>query len=180
MAMKNVYSLLIKPWQGLALGLLLILISYCNPVKASDSIILKYGFLRESISVSELGIFANTGKMSSSLDAYFNLANRKPEQVRKILTEKIPVNGILLSQVLNSFAGEIFLDMVSTYIQTPSGKASRESLRGAFVTSALPDNNIRLIEILENYPTSEVHVEGDRLAELYVSIQKVMKQISLI
>jgi hypothetical protein len=118
--------------------------------------------------------------MSSSLRAYLNLANQNPDLVRNVLTKEIPINGVLLSQILNSKPGEIFLDLVATYIQTPTGKASRESLRGAFITSALPDNNIRLIEILENYPTPEIHVEGDRLVELYTSIQKVIQQIPLI
>jgi hypothetical protein len=180
--MKNPRYFLINIYPTLTVSLLILITLICAPnqVKASESVVLKYGFLRESISVPELSTFANTGEMSSSLRAYLNLANQNPDLVRNVLTKEIPINGVLLSQILNSKPGEIFLDLVATYIQTPTGKASRESLRGAFITSALPDNNIRLIEILENYPTPEIHVEGDRLVELYTSIQKVIQQIPLI
>lgn len=149
-------------------------------VNAADTIILKYGFLRESISVNELSTFAETGEMSSSLKNYLDLANRNPDTVRKILTEKIPVKGVFLSKILNNTIGERMLDLVSNYIATPSGRASRESLRGALVTSALPDNNLQLIEVLENYPTSEVHVDGDRLAETYFTIKEVIDKIPVI
>lgn len=149
-------------------------------VNAANTIILKYGFLRESISVKELRVFADTGKMSSSLRNYFDLANQNPTKVRNILNDKIPVNGIFLSKFLNSLPGEFLLDKLSNYIKTPSNKASKESLRGAIVTSALSDNNIQLIEVLENYPTSEIHVEGDRLLEIYKSIKEVIEKIPLI
>ncbi len=149
-------------------------------VNAAESVILKYGFLRESISVTELSTFAKTGEMSSSLDAHLDLANQNPETVRNVLTQEISVNPILLSQILNSPWGEILLDRVTEFIRTPSGRASRESLRGALVTSALPDKNIRLIEVLENYPTAQVHVEGDRLVEIYSRIQKALEQIPFI
>lgn len=178
--MKSTYLFLKKRSQQLILSLFLILMSAPQTVRASDSIILKYGFLRESVSVSELSHFAETGEMSSSLRNYFDLANQKPERIRRVLNEEIPVNGLLLSYILNTKPGEVILDMVSKYIQTPSGRASRESLRGAFVTSALPDNNVKLIEVLENYPTSEIHVEGESIVELYTDINKVVKQIPAI
>jgi hypothetical protein len=162
----------------LSLSMILLVPSY--QANAANTVILKYGFLRESISVAELSTFTKTGEMSSSLRNYFNLANQNPETVRKILTDKIPVNGVLLSKILNSLPGEFLLDTLSNYITTPSGRASKESLRGAIVTSALPDNNIQLIEVLENYPTSEIQVEGDRLLEMYKSIKEVIEKIPLI
>ena len=144
------------------------------PSEAAESVVLKYGFLRESISVPELSTFAKTGELSSSLGAYLKMANQEPDDLKQVLTEKVEVDPILLSKVLNSFVGEMLLDFVSNVIQTPSGRASRQSLRGALVSSALPDGNIALIEVLENYPTSELHVEGDRLAEIYNSLNSVI------
>ena len=147
---------------------------------AAESVILKYGFWQESISITELSTFVETGEMSSALRAHLALANQNPEAVRKVLSKKISVNPVLLSQILNSPPGGMLLDGVSQYIKTPSGRASRESLRGALVTSALPDSNIRLIEVLENYPTSEVYLEGDAMAEIYRRLQEVIEQIPLI
>ncbi|MGL5871100.1 MAG: alpha/beta hydrolase [Xenococcaceae cyanobacterium] len=146
--------------------------STAGSVRAAESVVLQYGVLQGSISVEELSTFARSGKLSSSLKNYLELANRKPEDVQKLLTREIDVNGIFLYRSLNSIPGEIVLDRVGEIIRTPSGRASRESLRAALVSSALSDNKIALIEVIENYPTSEVHIEGGRLADAYNSIRR--------
>ncbi|MDJ0510463.1 MAG: alpha/beta hydrolase [Crocosphaera sp.] len=145
--------------------------------KAAETVILKYSILRESVSVEELSTLANTGEASSSLKAYLKLANKQPEELRALLNNNVDVDPVFLSKVLNSFAGGMMLDPVGEVIHTPSKRANRESLRGALVTSALSDKNIRLIEILENYPTQEIHVDGDRLAEMYQSIEGFVKNV---
>lgn len=143
-----------------------------SPGMAAQTVLLKYSILRESISVAELGELARTGKASSALTSYLNLAQKKPEDLQSILNRPIEVDPVLLSKMLNNFLGEVLLDRVSEVIHTPSQRSSRESLRGALVTSALKDRNIRLIEVLENYPTQSVEVEGDRLMEIYQQIKK--------
>ena len=147
------------------------------PVRAADQVILKYSILRESVSVPELSNLAKTGEVSPSLKAYLKLANKQPDDLRRILNQNVDVDPVFLSKILNSFAGDFVLNEVGQIIHTPSKRANRESLRGALVTSALSDRNIRVIEILENYPTSELHVDGDRLADVYQQIEGVVGQI---
>jgi hypothetical protein len=152
-------------------------LSSAKAAEAAQTVVLKYSIFRESISVAQLSKFIKTGELSPSLRAYLNMANQKPEKLRQVLAKEVDVNPTLLSQALNSLPGEILLDFVSEVIQTPSGRASRQSLRGALVTSALADGNVSLMEVLENYPTSEIHVEGDRLVEIYNSLNKVVGQL---
>ncbi len=133
---------------------------------AAESVVLKYRFLRGSVSVPELVTFAKTGELSNSLKSYLRLAGREPEELRRVLTQEVKVNPNLLSGLLNSPVGEVMLDQVSEVVHTPTNRANRESLRGALVSSALSDGRITLIETLENYPTPEVHVEGERLVEV--------------
>jgi hypothetical protein len=142
--------------------------------KAAESIILQYGIIQESISVEELSTFARDGKLSSSLKNYLKIANTRPEYLQTVLSQEIDVNGVFLYRVLNSLPGEILLDQVGEIIRTPSGKASRESLRAALVGSALPDEKIALIEVIEKYPTSEVYLEGDRLVNAYNLIRRAL------
>ncbi len=147
------------------------------PVQAAQTVILKYSILRESVSVEELSRLANTGEASRSLKSYLKLANKEPEELRSLLNNNVDVDPVFLSKVLNSFAGNMVLDPVGEVIHTPSKRANRESLRGALVTSALSDKNIRLIEIFENYPTQEIHVDGDRLAEIYQSLEGFVSNV---
>ncbi len=172
------YSLFKQKIIGLSviLAILGIIVSI-TPTEAAERVILKYNILRESVLVSDLSDLANRGEVSPTLSLYLKLAQKKPEDLRQILTQTVDISPVLLSKILNSFPGEYLLDQVSEVIHTPSQRASRESLRGALVTSAVPDSNIRLIEVLENYPTDEVEVEGDRLADLYQQIKGVIGQI---
>ncbi len=148
-----------------------------TPVKAAESVVLKYSILRETISVSELKTFAQTGEISPLLKAYLKLAGRQPEQLRRALTQEVPVNPTLLEQVLSIPVGEVMLDRVSEVVHTPDNQANRQSLRTALVSSALHDGKITLIETLENYPTPEVHVEGDRLVEVVRNITRVLGRL---
>ncbi len=164
--------------RSLYFTILVTLTSLClsYPAIAAETVMLKYGFLRESISVPELTTFTATGELSPSLSAYLRLANQEPEKLQQLLTKAIEVDAVLLYKILTSVPGELLLDQVSTVVHTPSDRASRQSLRAALVSSALEDDNITLIEIMENYPTSEVHIEGDRLAQTYSRISGVVEQ----
>jgi hypothetical protein len=149
----------------------------CLPAAAAETVVLKYRIFRESISVPELTTFTQTGELSESLRSYLDLTKQDPQNMRRTLTQEINVNPLVLYQVLNSRFGETLLDQVSQVVHTPSNGASRQALRGAIVSSALPDGKINLIEILQNYPTAEVDLEGDRLAEVYGQINRLARRI---
>lgn len=142
--------------------------------EAAEAIVLKYGILQESIPVSELSNLAEKGEAEGKLKFYLDLAKRQPQDLQQMLTKPIPVEGVMLSKFLNSLPGVLLLDVMGELITTPSGKASRESLRGALVTSALPDGEIKLIEVLENYPTAEIYIEGDRFKDIYENLKGVL------
>lgn len=134
---------------------------------AAERVMLKYRILRQSVSVPELTQLAETGQPSPALKAYLKLAQQEPQRLRQPLVQPIHVNRRLLDRVLNSPPGEVLLDQVGQVIHTPSNRANRQALRSALVLSATPDNEITLIEVLQNYPTSEIEVEGDRLEDTY-------------
>ncbi|MFP4100428.1 alpha/beta hydrolase [Coleofasciculus sp.] len=144
---------------------------------AAESVVLKYRFLRETVSVEELTTFAETGELSTSLQAYLKMAGKEPAELRQVLTKEVAVNPILLHRVLNSAPGELLLDQTSQVIHTPTNRANRQSLRGALMSSALPNGKITLIETLQHYPTPEVHVEGNRLVEVVQRISRVTERL---
>ncbi len=147
---------------------------------AADKIILNYSVLHQSIPVEDLTVFCETEEISPALSDFLRLANQKPQNVRDTLCRKIPVNGVMLSKMLNNPLGGVVLDVFAQVITTPSQKASRESLRGAVVTSALKDNNISIMEVAQSYPTTEVHINGDRLMEIYQKIEGILGTIPLL
>ena len=150
---------------------------------AAEQVVLKYRIFRSSISVKELTNFAQTGELSTSLRVNLALAKQNPKAIRQYLTQPVAVNIRLLDRVLNSPVGNVVLDQISEAIHTPSRKADRQALRAALILSASRDypsgstvnsrNSISLIEIIQNYPTSEVEVEWEVLERAYRQLSQL-------
>jgi len=136
-------------------------------VTAADRIVLKYRIFRESLSVQELTTFATTGELSSDLRVNLALARQDPKVIRQYLTAPVKVDPVLLDRGLNSKIGIFLLDQLAQTIHTPSRRADRQALRSALILSASRDRQLTLLETIQNYPTSEVEVEGDRLESAY-------------
>jgi len=136
-------------------------------VTAAEKVVLEYGVFRGSVRVSELTAFAETGEVSAPLQFYLKAGRADPQAVRQALNQPIAVSPVVLDRILNSPVGGIVLDQVSQAVHTPSARADRQALRSALVLSAARDGKITLIETIQRYPTSEVHVEGDRLVRAY-------------
>ncbi|HEY9859457.1 MAG TPA: alpha/beta hydrolase [Candidatus Obscuribacterales bacterium] len=134
---------------------------------AAEQVVLKYKILREKISVQELTRLTQTGTPSPALASYLKLAGKKPEDIRQPLIQVVKVNPLILDRTLNSWVGNAVLDQMSQAIHTPSNQANRQALRAAIILSATPDGKLTLLEVLQNYPTQEVEVEGDRLVATY-------------
>lgn len=144
-----------------------------SAIHAAERIVLKSRFLSDSISVSELSTLAETGKVSHSLQAYFNQSKQNSQDVRRRLTESVSINPLILDRVLNSPAGELVLDQVSQIVHTRSNQPNRQALRSALVLSATPDGQITLMETIKNYPTQEVQVDIERLEDAYQQFQRL-------
>lgn len=140
---------------------------------AAETVVLKYRIFRESLSVKELKNFAQTSELSSALRVKFALARQDPKVVRQYLIEPVKVDLVLLDRVLNSRIGNLLLGQISQTIHTPSRRADRQALRSALILSASRDQEITLIEIIQNYPTSKVEVEGDNLESAYRQLRRL-------
>ncbi|MEH2237596.1 MAG: alpha/beta hydrolase [Nostoc sp.] len=134
-------------------------------------------YFRESLSVEELSTFAQTGELSRSLRVNLALVRQDPKAIRQYLTESVKVNPVFLDRVLNSQIGNIILDQISQVISTPSRRADRQALRAALVLSATQDGQVSLIEIIKNYPTNEVEVDGDRLQGAYRQLRRLQTSL---
>ncbi len=146
---------------------------FSNPVFAAEQVVLKYGIFRESLAVKELSTFGETGELSRSLRVNLALARQNPRDIRQYLTTPVKVSPIFLDKVLNSQIGNVIIDELSQVIHTPSRKADRQALRSALVLSASQDQQVTLLEIIENYPTTEVEVEGERLENAYRLLRRL-------
>lgn len=145
--------------------------------QAAERVVLRYGPLQRSLTVQELSEFARTGEVSPSLQSYLNRTQSNPEDLRRLLNRQAEVHGAMLDRLLRTPLGDLALDRVSRGIHTRSRRADRQAMRSALTLSATDDNRISLIEVLENYPTREVYLDGEEISNTVQEISKLQQQI---
>nr|WP_228035755.1 alpha/beta hydrolase [Oculatella sp. LEGE 06141] len=123
-------------------------------------LVVVFGPLRPSFSIAELAQFAETGEASRSLQFYLNIANLEAEEFRTALTQQLSVSYRFLDSALNTLLGEFLLFRVGQILQTPSGRANIQALRAAIVLSAIEDDNISFLELLQHYPLQRLYING--------------------
>ena len=111
------------------------------------------------------------------LNLLLNQARQDPQTVRNVLTKEVNASPVVLDRLLNNPIGEFLVDQIGQTIHTPSSEANQQALRSAVVLSANKDNKVSLIEIIQNYPTSEVHVEGERLVRTYDQLSLLAERL---
>lgn len=144
---------------------LIVLETSNSPALANKSLVLQFGPFGRSISMTDLTRFAETGELSRGWRFFFNVAGVNPENVRTALNQEVSVGLKVLDRRLNSLLGEFLLYQVGQVVHTPSKTANIQALRSAAILSA-SDNRLSLLEILQRYPTRQVHLNGVRLARL--------------
>ncbi|MGF1602032.1 MAG: alpha/beta hydrolase [Thermosynechococcaceae cyanobacterium] len=137
-----------------------------NLTLAAEKVRINYGPISRSLPVSDLRQFAETGKTTRKLRSYLKRAKQDPDQIQAALTRSTTMNPVQLDRLLNSVPGELLLKEAGDVIHTPADRANHQALRSALILDASRDQQITLIDTLEEYPTPEVEVEGDRLVKL--------------
>lgn len=160
---------------GLLLGSLGLTLS--NQVTlAAERVVINYGPLQDSIRVAELTDLAQADRVSPNLAVYLGKANIKPEGVKKALTQSIDVNLLTLDRILNSSLGEIVLDKLGEAIYTPTKAENRKALRSALILSTSNDGRVSLLEVLQHYPTQEVHLDAKRIIVAYQQVDGIYRR----
>jgi hypothetical protein len=153
------------------------LVGQASGAIAADKVVLTYGPVSMRVPIAELEQLAETGETSGQLDTLLNLAGQDSATVQTTLTDPVPVNLLVLDTALNSLPGEWLLDRIAETIHPASGQGGRQALRSALVSSAADDNEITLLEVMQNYPTPEVVVRGDRLLETYNRLYDILEPL---
>ncbi|MGF1514264.1 MAG: alpha/beta hydrolase [Elainellaceae cyanobacterium] len=145
------------------------------PAAAAESVVLKYRAFQRSVAVEDLTLLAETGEVSSDLRPYLRLSGYPAGEMRDMLTRDVSVSPVLLSRALNNPAGDAVLDRASRAVHTRSRRGDRQALRGALVLSASDDEQITPIELIQNYPTQEMHVDIVEFQRAYRDIEELVE-----
>lgn len=152
--------------------------------QAANEIVFRYGILRQRLSVVELAKFAESGEQSPVLERYLRRTNSNPEEVRQVLNQSVDVSKGTLNTGLNNALGNLLLDELGKMIQTPDDQGNRDALRTALIDSATPDNKLTILEVIQNYPADEIHLDVkraistyNRLAQYQQPVQNILQRV---
>lgn len=161
---------------GTAIATLALLLPGTSAI-AAEQVVLKYRAHERSVPVADLTRLAETGETTRQLNLYLRTAGYDAAEMQELLNREVEMDVVLLDSILNSFVGNYALDQVGKAIYPPSQRADRQALRAAIILSAADDNTVTLLEILQNYPTPEVHVDGNELANAYQTLARLQGRL---
>ena len=156
---QTIFSLLLKS-SFIWLGISVITVIDVPIAVAAEEVIFYYGIASQSVSLEELENFAHTGKTSPSLEFLLDFSQQNPQFARYVLNQEFPLEAIWVANILNSAPGKFLLGETSKVVHSKSKRANVQALRGSLVQSASDDNRVSLLEVLQNYPTQQVYVDG--------------------
>lgn len=126
-----------------------------------------------SLPVTDLTNWVDRGELSDDLETYLLLSQQKPDQIRRILSQPVSVSADWLDLSLRSDPGRSLLSEVGQVLQSPQSRDNAQSLKTALLAAAQDDGQLSLLEVLQDYPERELHVQVDRLSKLADTWQRL-------
>ncbi len=143
-----------------------------NSAIATKRIVIEIGGpLEASIAVKDLEIFAKTGKTTKTISQALGISKVNPNTVRGLMTLELGADVTNLAKVLYSKLGQNVTKGVAEVVQTRHNYESHKALRSAIILAAADDNKISVLEVLQKYPTEEMHIDVGRINEIVEKVK---------
>ncbi len=152
-----------------------VMLSYQNVIATERIVVEIAGPIEASIKVKDLQLFAETGRTTKTISQALGVSKVSPNTVRGLMTLEIGANVTNLAKVLYSNLGQNVTKGITEVIQTKYNYESDKALRAAIILAAADDNRISVLEVLEKYPTEEMHIEVGKINQI---VEKVKESFS--
>lgn len=149
-----------------SLFLLLGSLGQAKPSLAAEEVVVTYGPLEASFPLEDLRSLAQSGRPSQSLAFYLGIAGVDAATAQSALNTAMPLSQTFLDDLMNAPTGDRLLTRLTDVVHTPSREGSIPALRSAIVLSAGSDQQVTLLELMENYPTQQMYINGANLMTL--------------
>jgi predicted dienelactone hydrolase len=162
------------------LGLLIIPVVLSAPAQGAERIYLSYGPIEFSLPVRSLASYARKGTIDRELAAYTDRLNQQQlEQLRKILTARVDVKPLAISQFLYSSQGEIILKRVGQIIETKAGQPGFYAIRAALIQAAASPEGLTLLNVLEKFPTYGIRINSVQGLQVIEELSQLIQRTQL-
>ena len=157
---------------GVAAGVGIGLQTLTAPSHAASDVALVSGAFRRSIPVKEFEHLAETGEAIGLLGNLLDFSGQDPEQVAKLLNQKLTLPLVLTSRLVNTRIGEAIIRRVARIIYpiyTPQPEVSVPAIRAGVINGLQSENGLTAVTFLKAYPNQVMAVN---LPALFAVIEK--------
>ncbi|MGK7921049.1 MAG: alpha/beta hydrolase [Trichodesmium sp.] len=151
------------------------MVSHQSAIATKKIVIDIAGPIRASVKVKDLQIFAETGETTKTISQALGISKVNPNTVRGLMTLEVGANVTNIARVLYSNLGQNVTKGIAEVVQTRHNYESDKALRSAIILAAADDNRISVLEVLEKYPTEEMHINVGKINEI---VERVKGTIS--
>ncbi len=152
------------------------LLSTNTSAKAAQNVVLRYGLLEESISVTDLQSIAQTGKVPQKYKVYTNkFPPEKRQKFLETLRRKIPVNFVTLSRLLYTPVGSTILQDFSK-LTFREDDAGMQALRTGLVHGSKTSEGLSIISFIQKYPSERLVINLEEAPKVFKSLNLSYKQ----
>jgi hypothetical protein len=151
-----------------------VMISHERAIATSKIVIDIAGPIKASIKVKDLRLFAETGETTKTISQAIGISKVNPNTIRGLMKLEVGANVDNLTKVLYSNLGLNLTQGVAEVVTTRHNYESDKALRSAIILAAADDNRVSVLEILEKYPTAEMHIDVGKINKI---VEKVKETI---
>ena len=137
------------------------------PLQAAEKINFVYTPLKLSLSVESLEKFVETGEITGNLKDYQSFIDEKTfEQIRSFLATPYDLKQVNLYKISRTSLVQDLLKQLGKVASTHSQRNGFYAIRGAVLTAAGKNDLWTIIDVLKEFPTSEIYVSLEALLQL--------------
>ena len=152
-----------------------------SPALAAKDVALVSGAFRRSIPVKDIEHLAKTGEARDLLEQLLVLSKQDPEDVAKLLNQKLDLPLVLTSRLINTRIGEAIIRRVGQIlypIYTPQPEVSVPALRAGVINGLNNSGEgLTAVDFLDAYPNEVLAVN---LTALFSVIDKAQSISGLV
>ncbi|RNC94341.1 MAG: alpha/beta hydrolase [Synechococcus sp. YX04-3] len=153
------------------------LTALASPALAAKDVALVSGAFRRSIPVKDIEHLANTGEARGLLEQLLVLSEQDPENVAKLLNQKLDLPLVLTSRLINTRIGEAIIRRVGQIlypIYTPQPEISIPALRAGVINGLHNSGDgLTAVDFLKAYPNEVLAVNLPALFSVIDKAQSI-------
>jgi len=153
------------------------LTALASPALAAKDVALVSGAFRRSIPVKDIEHLAKTGEARGLLEQLLVLSEQDPENVAKLLNQKLDLPLVLTSRLINTRIGEAIIRRVGQIlypIYTPQPEVSIPALRAGVINGLHNSGDgLTAVDFLKSYPNEVLAVNLPALFSVIDKAQSI-------